>query len=149
MRALAIALGAIVLLGCGQSFDRQAAVESFSKANPAASERQAECVVDRLIEGYGLGGLEEQLSAEPAEAAFEEAQFRTMFACGLDVGIRSQILEQLQANDVSEEHAPCVTDAITADLTDDDLDVLLSGEMSDDFFARFVSAMEDCGAINS
>ena len=51
--------------------------------------------------------------------------------------------------EVSEADAPCVADAILAELTEADLDVLLSGEITEEFLARFISAMEVCGAINS
>lgn len=142
---------AALLSGCGQNpeFDRDAAVVSFAEANPSASTSQSECVVDRLIDRYGLEELQTELEADPLDPAFTEAQFRDMFTCGVEGDVRDQIVEQLQANDVAEADAPCVADALMVDLDDSDVDVLLSGEITDAFFAKFVTAMEDCGAINS
>lgn len=154
LRALVAVVFASALLGaaCGDgqpAFDRAAAVESFSVANPEASTTQSGCVVDRLIDRYGLERLETELRSDPQKADFAEAQFRDMFACGIEGDVRDQIVEQLQANEVDEEAAPCVADVLMADLEDDDFDVLLSGDITDAFFAKFVSAMEECGAINS
>jgi len=140
------------LFGCGEeqpTFDRAAAIASFSEANPDATGSQSGCVVDGLIDRYGLEQLETELRADPQKAEFAETQFRKMFACGIEGDVRDQIVEQLQANEVDEQDAPCVADELMADLTDDDIDVLLSGEITDAFFAKFVTAMEDCGAINS
>ena len=138
-----------VLSGCGQGFDRDDAVVGFSAANPEISPPDSECVVDRLIDRYGVDGLEEQLVADPADESFQESQFRDMFACGIEGDVRSQIIEQLQANQVSDDDAPCVADVLVDDLDDDDIDVLLSGEITERFLARFMAAMEECGAINS
>ena len=41
-----------------------------------------------------------------------------------------------------------MADVLVDDLDDDDIDVLLSGEITERFLARFVAAMEKCGAIN-
>ncbi len=138
------------LAGCGQgAFDRAAAIESFSAANPEATEAQSGCVIDGLIGRFGLDGLEEQLSSDPPEPDFEEAQFRDMFACGMEGDVQEQIIEQLEASGVAPADAPCVAEELVTDLTDDDIDVLLSGDISDEFLAKFVTAMESCGAINS
>jgi len=147
----AVVVLAAVTAGCGQdsSFDRDAASSSFAEANPVASSSQAECVVDRLIDRYGIERLEAELRADNLSADFAEDQFRDMFACGIEGDVRAQIEEQLKANDVPPEHAPCVADELVGDLDDEDFDVLLSGEITDDFFAKFISAMENCGAINS
>jgi hypothetical protein len=140
----------LCLAACGQDgFDRAAAVDSFSTANPDATDIQSGCVIDRLIDRFGLDGLEEQLSADPQELDFEEAQFRDMFACGMEGDVQDQIAEQLENNGVAPADAPCVADELVTDLTDDDIDVLLSGDISDEFLAKFVAAMESCGAINS
>ncbi|MGH1490462.1 MAG: hypothetical protein ACRBK7_13920 [Acidimicrobiales bacterium] len=149
--SFAAVAAACLVAGCGQAeaFDRAAAIESFSNANPVATPEQSECVVDRLVDRYGLEGLRDELDAEPQDQAFSNAQFRDMFACSMDGDVRDQIDEQLQANGVAAKDAPCVADAMVDELTDDDFDVLLSGEITDDFFSKFVSAMEECGAINS
>lgn len=135
--------------GDGETFDRDAAADSFAAANPGATATQAGCVVDRLIDRYGLEDLEQELAAEPLAADFEEDQFRDMFACGIEGDVRAQIIEQLEANGVTGQDAPCVADELVDDMEDEDFDVLLSGEITDDFLAKFVSAMEACGAINS
>lgn len=138
-------LGAVA---CAQGFDRRGAVSSFEEANPEVSTAQAECVVDRLIERFGLEGLSEQLDAESASVDFEEAQFRDMFACGVDGDVTDQIVDQLIESDVPAEQAPCVADALVGELTDSDIDVLLSGTITDEFFAKFFDAMESCGAVD-
>ena len=142
----------VAVSGCGQddpTFDRAAAIDSFSEVNSEATSAQSACVVDGLIDRYGLERLETELRSDPQKADFAETQFREMFACGIEGDVRDQIVEQLQANEVDERDAPCVADALMTDLDDDDIDVLLSGDITDAFFAKFVSAMEDCGAINS
>lgn len=139
-----------LLPGCGQNtFDRAAAIASFTETHPDASNVEAGCVVDRLIERFELPGLEAELAANPQDPEFEEAQFRDMFACGMEGDVQEQIVEQLEANGVSEADAPCVADELVSDLSDGDIDVLLSGDISDEFLAKFVTAMESCGAINS
>lgn len=149
--AVLILAAVMALAGCGQgqAFDRDTASASFASANPDASQAQADCVVDRLIDRYGLERLETELSAETAEDSFSEDQYRDMFACGMEGDVREQIIEQLEANDVQAEDAPCVADELVGDLDDEDFDVLLSGEITDAFLAKFITAMESCGAINS
>lgn len=148
-----LAVCAVTLVGlggCGQAgFDRAAAVDGFQAANPDATGAQSGCVVDRLIDRFGIDGLESQLSADPQDADFEEAQFRDMFACGMEGDVQEQIVSQLEANGVAPADAPCVADGLVSDLTDADIDVLLSGDISDEFLAKFIDAMESCGAINS
>ncbi|MEM7325404.1 MAG: hypothetical protein AAF531_20120 [Actinomycetota bacterium] len=147
--ALGVAFG-LLLGACGEdSLDRDSAIDSFSAANPEATPSQSACVVDRLIERLGLDGLDEQLGADPPDPEFEEMQFRDMFACGLEGDVRVQIVDQLEINGVAPADAPCVADVIVDDLTDADIDVLLSGVISDEFLAKFIDAMESCGAINS
>lgn len=138
-------------IGCGQEeagFERDDASASFSEANPEATSAQSTCVVDRLVDRYGMERLEAELRAENLSADFAEDQFRDMFACGIEGDVRAQIVEQLEANGVAEEDSPCVADDLIGDLEDEDFDVLLSGEITDDFLAKFISAMERCGAIN-
>lgn len=144
-------IGALALLaaGCGEDFDRAAAVESFERANPDVSAAQAECVVDRQIGRYGIDGLATELQAEPESDEFVDQQFRDMFACGIDGDITEQLIDQLQTNGVSADDAPCVAGAITDDLDDADIDVLVSGEITEEFMAKFVTAMERCGATGT
>ena len=138
----------LVGASCGQSFTRAAAIESFANANPEATSEQAACVVDRLDDRYGMDQLESELAFEPLDPAFEEAQFRDMFRCGLAGDVQSQISQQLSDNGVSDADAPCVAENLVQTMTDDDIDVLLSGQITNEFATKFFQAMDDCGALN-
>lgn len=120
---------------------------SFVENNPEVSTEQAQCVVDRLIGQYDLPQLEAELAADTPTGAFEEAQFRSMFVCGIEGDVGEQIAEQLTANGVAAEDAPCVSDRLVEQMSDGDIDVLLSGDITDEFYAKFFDAMEACGAI--
>ncbi|MDH3300635.1 MAG: hypothetical protein OES24_09040 [Acidimicrobiia bacterium] len=119
----------------------------FTAANPDVTTAQAECVVDRLLSDRELEAIEVELTAEEITPAFEEDQFRAMFLCGIEGDVGEQITEQLVANGVSPGDAPCVSDQLIGQLTDGDVDVLLSGEITDEFYAKFFDAMERCGAV--
>ena len=137
-----------MLVSCGQGVTRERLIESFVESNPDASTEQANCVVDELIVEYDLADLEAELSAETLAPEFEESQFRAMFRCGIEGDVGNQIAEQLTANGVSPDDAPCVSNRLVAELTDSDIDVLLSGEITDEFYAKFFDAMDACGAID-
>ncbi|MEM9135377.1 MAG: hypothetical protein AAF962_01165 [Actinomycetota bacterium] len=139
---------ALLVVGCGEEFTTERAVDSFQNANPDASLTESTCVVDLLVDEFGLGRLESELAAEPPEAGFEEAQFRAMFRCGLEGDIEEQITDQLVATGVDDADAPCVSAELVGALTDDDIDVLLSGEITEEFSAKFLEAMDACGALN-
>lgn len=139
---------AALATGCGGGFSRQNAIDGFLAGHPEADAAQAACVVDRLTDRYGADELQTRLDAEEMSAEFEEAQFRDMFACGLEGDVSDQITEQLVNNGVSESDAPCVADALVADLDDADIDVLLSGQITDAFYQKFFAAMDSCGAVN-
>jgi hypothetical protein len=148
--AVLVLVAGLLATGCGEDgFDRAAAIDGFAAANPDTTPDQQGCVVDRLIERYGLDGLEAELAAAEPATPFVEDQFRFMFACGVEGDVRRQIEEQLQAAGVDDTDAPCVADALVVDLDDDDIDVLLSGEITDAFFEKFFAAMDGCGAIDS
>lgn len=134
----------LAVAGCGQDLDREAAVDSFQRANPEASGAQAECVVDRQIDRLGLDGLTRQLEAETPSDDFVDSQFRDLFACGVDGDVEEQLVEQLEANGVTAEQAPCVADRLVGGLDDGDIDVLVSGQITDAFMAKFVAAMDGC-----
>ncbi len=119
----------------------------FTAANPDATTAQAECVVDRLLSERELAVIESELTAEEIAPEFEEDQFRAMFVCGIEGDVGEQITEQLVANGVSPDDAPCVSGELIGQLTDTDIDVLLSGEITDEFYAKFFAAMESCGAV--
>lgn len=146
--ALVAAALTVVLASCGSSFQRQDVVDSFSESYPEATDEQSACVADGLIDRFGIDELEQQLAAPDLEPEFEEAQFRELFACGMDGDVRVQLEEQLIDSGVGEENAPCVAEALSGDLTDDDLGVLLSGDITDEFYEKFFDAMDECGAIN-
>lgn len=138
------------LVGCGQGgFDRAAAIESFGQANPETTATERACVVDRLIDRYDVDGLESELANDEPSVEFVEAQFRDMFACGVEGDVESQIADQLGAAGVGAEHTPCVAETLAQDLDDGDIDVLLSGDITEQFFDKFYSAMDRCGALET
>ncbi|MDH5520235.1 MAG: hypothetical protein OEZ14_06860 [Acidimicrobiia bacterium] len=104
-------------------------------------------MVDRLLTDRDLAAIESELTADEITPQFEEDQFRAMFVCGIEGDVGDQIAEQLVANGVSPDDAPCVSGELIGQLTDADVDVLLSGEITDEFYAKFFDAMENCGAI--
>jgi hypothetical protein len=136
------------LAGCGGTYSRQSAIDTFSTANPEATPEQAGCVVDSLIDRYSLDRLEVELDADPPDAAFEEVQFREMARCGLAGDLHQLVLDQLVASGISEADAPCVADRLVGTMTDDDIDVLVSGQISEQFSAKFLQAIDDCDALS-
>ncbi len=136
------------LAGCGQAFSRQGAIDSFTTATPEATPEQAACVVDNLIDRYSLDQLEIELAADPPDPSFEESQFREMFRCGIVGDVEKQVTQQLILNGVSEADAPCVSERLVGTMTDDDIDVLLSGQISEQFSTKFRQAMDACDALN-
>ncbi len=143
-----LVLSVAAIGACGQSFTRSAAIESFQTANPDASEPEAACVVDGLIDRYGLEDLEAELGADPLDASFEEDQFREMVRCDVAGQWRDEIADQLVDNGVPERDAPCVADELLEVMDDDDIDVLLSGRITDQFQDKFLAALDACGALN-
>ena len=146
-RSAAPAILAILVAGCGQGLTRDSLVADFAASNPDVTQDQAECVVDRLLSDRDLTAIEAELTGEAVSPQFEEDQFRAMFVCGIEGDVGEQITEQLTANGVSPDDAPCVSDELVDKLTDADVDVLLSGEITDEFYAKFFDAMASCGAV--
>lgn len=142
-------VAALLLAACGSGFDRDAAVANVQVENPDVSEDQAGCVVDRLVDRFGLDGVESGQIADPTPPEFEDAQIRDMFGCGVEGDLQELIAEQLADAGVAADDAPCVADALTVDLTDGDLDVLVSGDITEEFATKFLDAMVACGAIDS
>ena len=140
--------GVAIVAGCGQGFSRDAAIDSFRETNEDVTGEQAACVVDGLIDRYGLDELESQLAASPLEASFEEDQFREMFVCGVAGDWRADITDQLIENGVAPDDAPCVSDELFATMSDDDIGVLLTGEITESFASTFAAALETCEALN-
>lgn len=144
---LVVVVGALVLSACGSGFTREAAIDSFMVANTDATTAQAECVVDELVGIYTLDGLETELAAEPLSEEFELTQYRASFACGMRNDVRSQLIDQLQASGLSGEDARCAGETMADELDEDDLEVLISGELTDEFFDKYFVALEACDAL--
>ncbi len=147
MRKMFAAIVVVGLAGCSEGFTRDGAVESFVAVNTEASTDEAGCVVDDLIEQYGLEGLELELQRESPTESFATTQFRAMFACGMTSGVESSLTEQLQARGLAPAQAACAAEALTGSLDQDDLDVLISGELTDAFFDKYFVALEACDAL--
>lgn len=143
-----VVLALTAATACANSFTREEAAASFAEAHPEATAEQSDCVIDRLLDRYTIDELEAELSRDAIGGDFQEAQFRDMFACGIEGDVRTQIATQLVDDGVDEDKAPCVADALVGDMDDDDIDVLLSGEITDAFYEKFFAAMEQCGAVN-
>lgn len=154
MRAAAVraAVGAAVtvvvivaLSGCSRGVTRADLVVSYQSSNPVADETQAGCVVDALIEEFGLEGLTEELAAPGA--SYPLARYRAEFFCGMTDDVEDQLRAQLAARGMAADAADCVAETLTKSLDHDDLDVLFRGEMTDAFFDRYFVAVSDCGAL--
>lgn len=142
----AVVVGLLVA-GCSTAASRDDFVQRFIETNADASTEQSECVVDELIRQYSLSGLERELEAAPQATAFERAQFTAMFGCGMTEDVEAELARQLANTGVEGAGAACAAEALTADLDDDDLQVLLSGEITDGFYAKYFVALEECGAL--
>jgi hypothetical protein len=122
---------------------------AFMEANPDVSVVEASCVIDTLTEAIGTSELIATLWLAETPREFEVAQFKAMFACGIDRDVRSALTQQLLARGTPEDKAPCVADDIVNKMDLQELDVLISGENTDEFYAKYFNAMEGCGALNS
>ncbi len=139
---VSLSIATLFLPGCAVSED-----ESFKSTNVDATDEQAACVVDQLINTYGVEGLEAELQTDPVAREFDEQQFRTMIHCGMTDRLTGPMTAQVARLDVPEASQPCVVEALTTDITDDDLDVLLSGEITDEYYAKFFDALASCDAL--
>ncbi len=137
----------LVATACADPFTRDVAVESFVAANDDATREQAGCVVDRLIDEYGLDGLRGELDRERLDPTFEVSQFRASFHCGMTSDVETALVDQLAASGIARRDAECAAAALLEDFDDDDLDVLLSGELNDTFYAKYFDALEQCNAL--
>ncbi len=143
-----IALVAPVLLAaCASGLTREEADEAFLQSNPGASEVQAGCVVDELVELYGLDGLEVELEREAALSSFQTDQLRAMFGCGLTAEVEAELVRQLAATGIEAEAAKCAGQELTANLDAEGLEVLLSGEITDTFYEKYFLALQACGGL--
>lgn len=140
----------VAMSSCGVVVNTKAdLVSAFAEANPEVSSSEAACVIDILTTDLGTAQLIANLWAEPITRDFELAQFRAMFDCGVDEEIRAALQDQLADQGTPVDKAPCVANAIIDKMTSDELDVLITGENTDEFYAKYFSAMESCGALNN
>lgn len=140
----------LVAPGCGGGgASRDDVVARVKVDNTDATAEQAGCVADRLIERFGLDELDGMLAADPPDADLEEAEFTDAFRCGVVGDVRQEIVDQLTANAVPADQAGCVADELVPGLTDADIDVIVSGDITESFTQKFDTAMRDCGAAPS
>lgn len=135
--------------GAGGGFSRDDAVAQVRQDNPDITADQAGCVADRLIERFGLSELGALAAADPPDADLQEAAFTDAFRCGVVGDVRQEIVDQLTANAVPADQAACVADELVPGLTDADIDVIVSGQITESFTRKFDTAMRDCGAAPS
>lgn len=136
--------------GCGGgAATRDDVVDRVRTDNTDATAEQASCVADRLIDRFGLDGLDGMLAADPPDADLQEAEFTDAFRCGVVGDVRQEIVDQLTANAVPADQAGCVADELVPGLTDADIDVIVSGDITESFTQKFDTAMRDCGAAPS
>ncbi len=137
--------------GCGGDgqFSRDDAVARVHRDNPDITADQAGCVADRLVERFGLDELGDMAAADPPDADLQEAEFTDAFRCGVVGDVRQQIVDQLTAAALPADQAGCVADALVPGLTDADIDVIVSGAITESFTQKFDTAMRDCGAAPS
>lgn len=124
-------------------------VRAFMEANSEVSAVEASCVIDTLTEAIGTSELIATLWLDEIPREFEVSQFKAMFACGIDRDVRSALTEQLIDRGTTAQKAPCVADEIVNRMDVEELDVLISGENTDEFYAKYFNAMEGCGALSS
>ncbi len=140
--ALAVALGA-----CSQDLTEDDLVEAYQASRPSYSADVAECVVAHLVESFGVEGVEAELDTITSTDAFEVALYRAEFDCGETGDVEGRIVELLLDRDLDPEAAECVAADLVVDLDDSDFDVLLSGEITDQFFDKYYTAIYDCDAL--
>lgn len=144
---LLLALSALLVVSCGHTFDRAEADEAFLRAHPDASPTEAGCVVDDLVGQFGFEGLETQLGLSKPDQAFQIAQIRAMFACGITADVETEVVRLLAESGLDNHAARCAGAALTASLDAEGLDVLLSGEITDIFYEQYFDALDGCDAL--
>ncbi len=143
---IASAVLVIVLAGCGNEFTRDDVAASFATSAPDVPADAADCVVDDLIETFGIDGLAAELEAEQTSIVYAEADTRARLRCGLVGDVRTELVTELEVSGITSEASACVADALLSDLSDDDIEVLLSGASSEAFTQKYLDAAEECGA---
>ncbi len=143
-----VALFALVALpGCSRALTEDDLVEAYQLSYPAASDETAGCVVGELVDAYEIVGVETELAAVSSSAAFAEAQYLAQFHCGQTDDVLRQVIAMLVERDLDPDQANCVATALVGDLDDQDLEVLMRGEMTDQFFDKYFTATYDCDAL--
>ncbi len=138
---------AAMFVGCTQELTEDDLVEAYQTSRPNFSADVAECVVGRLVETFGVDGVEGELDAITQTDAFEVALYRAEFDCGETGDVERRLVELLLDRDLESEAAECVAGDLVGDLDDSDFDVLLSGEITDQFFDKYYTALYDCDAL--
>ncbi len=138
---------AAMFVGCTQELTEDDLVEAYQTSRPNFSADVAECVVGRLVETFGVDGVEGELDAITQTDAFEVALYRAEFDCGETGDVERRLVELLLDRDLEPEAAECVAGDLVGDLDDSDFDVLLSGEITDQFFDKYYTALYDCDAL--
>lgn len=123
-------------------------IVAFNAANPEATPEQAACVIDGLTKSMGTAELIATLWVDPPPEDFELAQFKTSFACGIDSRVRAEVSAQLAEQGTPTSKAPCVANAIVDEMSPEDLDVLITGQITDKFYAQYFRALQTCDALN-
>ena len=135
-------------LACGMTEGIVAELErSFADANRVDSQI-AVCAIDSLVSDLGAQAVVDELQLATPSVAFNEQQFRVLFACGETTAVREALEPQLVDQGTAPTDAPCVARELVETMDDDDLTVLLNSEITDAFYAKFFEAQEACGAVN-
>lgn len=144
-KLLSLAATSLLIAACAVTQEDLTA--SFVEAHPEATAEQASCTVGVLVDRYGIEGLEAELEAVEDSSEFTEAQFRAMVGCGMTQEVSAQLRTQMAELGVSDEARDCVVSELTKEITDADLDVLITGELTDAYYAKFFDALSACDAL--
>lgn len=121
-------------------------VASFAEVN-GVSEETAGCAVGHLQQQYGFWELTDRLIEEDDSIQFQRRQFEVMFTCGDRTAIADQLRPQLIDQGVDPADAGCVASEIADRMVIEDLAVLYSGVMTEQFGQLFFGALDACGAL--
>lgn len=145
---VAVAAAIVVLFGgCSRELSEEDLAEAYQASNDNASATMSECIVGTLVDQFGVDGVEAELEAVTATQDFQRTQYQAEFRCGDTADVETQIEALLTARDGDPDAASCIASALVPKLDDSDLEVLLSGEMTDQFFDKYFVAVSDCDAL--
>ena len=142
-----MAIAAMMGSSCSNALSHDDLVESYQTSNPDTEPEAAACVVDELVEAFEVAGVEAELVAVAPSAAFERSLYRAEFTCGATDDVNVQLTRLLIERDIAPDAADCVATALITELDDQDFEVLLSGEITDQFFDKYYAATYDCDAL--